>query len=254
MKKLITLGLILLAAPVTLLASGAGLHLDKADIDLSNKASLQRGFKYFMNYCSGCHSIGLTRYSRVGADLGIPKEVLKSEVVFARDEKGDPVKVGSYIKASMRKSYADEAFGKTPPDLSVVARARGSDWIYTYLRGFYLDPSRPTGVNNTAFDKVGMPHVLWELQGWQALKKGDEHAHGEGHGVHVPDELVLVSPGSVPPVQYDQIVRDITNFLTYLAEPVREKRLQTGVFVMLFLFIFFVAAYFLKKEYWKDVH
>ena len=252
MKKLITLGLILLAAPVSLLASGGGIHLDKADIDLSNKASLQRGLKYFTNYCYGCHAVSLTRYSRLGEDLGIPKEVLKSEIIFARDEKGEPVKVGSYMTTAMRKGYGDEAFGKAPPDLSVIARARGADWIYTYLRSFYLDPSRPLGVNNTAFDNVGMPHALWELQGWQALQKAD--AHGEGHGEHAVDGLVLVSPGSVSPVQYDQIVRDITNFLTYLAEPVRESRQQIGVFVMLFLFIFFVAAYFLKKEYWKDVH
>lgn len=252
MKKLITLGLILLAAPVSLLASSEGMHLDKADIDLSNKASLQRGFKYFANYCYGCHSLGLTRYSRIGEDLGIPKDVLTSEVIFARDEKGEPVKVGSYMKTAMRKSYADEVFGKAPPDLSVEARARGADWIYTYLRSFYLDPSRPLGVNNTAFDNVGMPHVLWELQGWQVLKSTD--AHGEGHGEHAAEVLELVSPGSVPPVQYDQIVRDITNFLAYVAEPIRDTRLRTGVFVMLFLFIFFVAAYFLKKEYWKDVH
>ncbi len=248
MKRLILTGLMLLAAPVSLLASG-GMHLDKADIDLSNKASLQRGFKYFTNYCYGCHSLSLTRYSRIGEDLGIPKDILQSEVIFARDEKGEPVKVGSYMKTAMRKSYGDQAFGKAPPDLSVVARARGSDWIYTYLRSFYLDPSRPFGVNNTAFDNVGMPHVLWELQGWQVLKKSE---HGEGHGG--AGELELAVPGSVSPVEYDQIVRDITNFLTYMAEPVREKRLTTGVFVMLFLFLFFVAAYFLKKEYWKDVH
>lgn len=248
MKRLILTGLMLLAAPVSLLASG-GMHLDKADIDLSNKASLQRGFKYFTNYCYGCHSLSLTRYSRIGEDLGIPKDILQSQVIFARDEKGEPVKVGTYMKTAMRKSYGDQAFGKAPPDLSVVARARGSDWIYTYLRSFYLDPSRPFGVNNTAFDNVGMPHVLWELQGWQVLKKSE---HGEGHGD--AGKLELAVPGSVSPVEYDQIVRDITNFLTYMAEPVREKRLTTGVFVMLFLFVFFVAAYFLKKEYWKDVH
>ncbi len=251
MKRLILTGLMLLAAPVSLLASG-GMHLDKADIDLSNKASLQRGFKYFTNYCYGCHSLSLTRYSRIGEDLDIPKDILQSEVIFARDEKGEPVKVGNYMKTAMRKSYGDQAFGKAPPDLSVVARARGSDWIYTYLRSFYLDPSRPFGVNNTAFDNVGMPHVLWELQGWQVLKKS-EHEHGEGnHGG--PGKLELAVPGSVSPVEYDQVVRDITNFLTYMAEPVREKRLTTGIFVMLFLFVFFVAAYFLKKEYWKDVH
>ncbi len=251
MKRLIILGLILLAAPVSVLASGT-VHLDKADVDLSNKASLQRGFKYFMNYCYGCHSLGLTRYSRIGEDLGIPKEVLKSEVIFARDEKGEPVKVGAYMKNAMRKSYGAEAFGKAPPDLSVTARARGADWIYTYLRSFYLDPARPLGVNNTVFENVGMPHALWELQGWQVLKKT---GHGDGHGEDGgKGQLVLEKPGSVSPVEYDQIVRDITNFLVYEAEPVREKRLRIGIFVMLFLFVFFVAAYFLKKEYWKDVH
>jgi ubiquinol-cytochrome c reductase cytochrome c1 subunit len=152
------------------------------------------------------------------------------------------------MKAAMKEIDASEAFGKAPPDLSVVARSRGADWIYTYLRSFYLDPSRPLGVNNVVFPNVGMPHVLWQLQGWQEKKESDEHG---GHGAA---ELSMVSPGSVPPVQYDQIVRDITNFLTYMAEPARDSRQKIGIFVMLFLFVFFVSAYFLKKEYWKDVH
>ncbi len=244
MKRLIILSFLLLASPVSVLASG-GAHLEKADVDLSNKASLQRGFKYFNNYCSGCHSTALSRYSRVGADLGIPDDVLKSEVIFSRDERGEPDKVGVYMKAAMKEIDASEAFGKAPPDLSVVARSRGADWIYTYLRSFYLDPSRPLGVNNVVFPNVGMPHVLWQLQGWQVKKESDEHGAAE---------LSMVSPGSVPPVQYDQIVRDITNFLTYMAEPARDSRQKIGIFVMLFLFVFFVSAYFLKKEYWKDVH
>ena len=254
MKRLITLGLLLLVTPLSTMASES-IHLDKADVDLSNKPSLQRGFKYFMNYCSGCHSIGLTRFTRVGEDLGIPKDVLKSEVVFGRDERGEPQKVGSYIKTSMREIDSNEAFGKAPPDLSVEARARGADWIYTYLRSFYLDPSRPFGVNNTAFPNVGMPHVLWQLQGWQVKKEAEapEGEHGGGHHQAAP-ELVLESPGAVPPIQYDQVVRDITNFLTYVAEPAKQTRQTTGVFVMLFLFVFFIFAYFLKKEYWKDVH
>lgn len=255
MNKLILACLLLFAAPTSSMASSESVHLDPADIDLSNKASLQRGFKYFMNYCSGCHGLARTRFSRIGEDLGIPKDILKSEVIFARDEDGEPAKVGSYITTSMQEHYSSKVFGKAPPDLSVVARAQGSDWLYTYLRSFYLDPSRPLGVNNTVFPNVGMPHVLWELQGWQSLKAKDGgEEHGEHGGEHVEKELVLEEPGTLSPVEYDQVVRDITNFLTYTAEPVRNKRLQTGIFVMLFLLIFFAVTYLLKKEFWKDVH
>ncbi|MGV6859229.1 MAG: cytochrome c1 [bacterium] len=252
MKKLFLS--ILLLVPVAGFASG-GIPLDKADVDLNNKASLQRGFKYFANYCLSCHAASYSRYNRVGRDLGISDEQLVDNIIFTRDAKGEKDKVGALMKVAMTPAYAKTAFGTNPPDLTVVARSRGADWIYTYLRGFYLDPSRPFGVNNVAFPEVGMPHVLWELQGWQAKVEPAHHGEEEGgHGAHGKPELKLVKAGSQTPAEYDRTVRDIVNFLVYLGEPAQQARKQYGLYVLLFLFVLFIPAYFLKKEYWKDVH
>ena len=247
MKKLILS--VLLLAPTFGFASGGGVALDKANVDLSNTASLQRGFKYFGSYCMSCHGASYSRYNRVGRDLGITDAQLLENAIFTRDEKGEREKVGALMKVAMQPSYAKEAFGTNPPDLSVIARSRSADWLYTYLRGFYLDSSRPFGVNNTAFPDVGMPHVLWELQGWQEKQEahGDEH-HGGGV------ELKLVEGGSQTPAEYDRTVRDIVGFLVYLGEPAQAARKQYGLYVLLFLFLLFIPAYFLKKEYWKDIH
>lgn len=245
MKKLL-LSLLLLV-PVSSFAAGGNIHLESADIDPDNKASLQRGFKYFMNYCFSCHGASYSRYNRVGADLGITDQQMKDNIIVTRDAKGDQTKVGSLMEVAMTNEYGKEAFGTKVPDLSVISRARGADWIYTYLKGFYLDPSRPYGVNNTAFPDVGMPHVLWDLQGWQ--EKVD---HGKDH--HGAPELKLVSPGSQSAAEYDQTVRDITNFLVYLGEPAAQTRKSIGVFVLLFLLILLVPSYLMKKEYWKDIH
>ncbi len=260
MKRL--LAIILCVLPLGVMASSGHMALDKADVDLTNKASLQRGFKYFVNYCLSCHSAGYARYNRVGRDLGIPDKILLENVIFIRDKKNEQLKPGDLMKVTMSDDYAKDAFGTEPPDLTLVARVRGADWLYTYLRSFYLDPSRPFGVNNTVFPNVGMPHVLWELQGWQALRESHAHGEGEGHGEGAaeagghdgPAQLVLVKQGVQSPAEYDQTVRDIVNFLVYLGEPVKLKRQTLGLFVILFLVLFSVLAYFLKKEYWKDVH
>lgn len=236
-------------------ATGGAHHyvpLQKADINIGNKASLQRGYKYVTNYCLSCHAASYSRYNRVGRDLGISEQQLMDNLIFTSNERGEQSKVGDLMKVAMSKTYAKEAFGTVPPDLSLLTRSRGVDWVYTYLKSFYKDDSRPFGVNNLAFPDVGMPHVLWELQGWQ---KKVTHVEDDGHGhKHETVSLELSELGTQTPAEYDKTVRDITNFMAYLAEPAQQKRKKVGFFVMLFLVVFFVAAYFLKKEYWKDIH
>jgi ubiquinol-cytochrome c reductase cytochrome c1 subunit len=247
-------------------ATGGGGHgtvaLQKADVHLDNKASLQRGFKYVVNYCLSCHEASYARYNRVGRDLGISEDQLREHLIFTSNDRGEQSKPGDLMKVAMGRYYAKEVFGTIPPDLSLLTRSRGADWVYTYLKSFYVDEKRPFGVNNLVFPDVGMPHVLWELQGWQEKRihkdevaAADEHgaAHGDAHG-HETVSLELVKPGALTPAEYDQVVRDITNFMTYLSEPAQKTRKFIGFWVMLFLVVLFVAAYFLKKEYWQDVH
>ncbi|MEZ5479012.1 MAG: cytochrome c1 [Thiolinea sp.] len=249
MKKVILTVMFALvaAAPLSGLMASETVELEKADIDLHNKSSLQRGAKYFVNYCMGCHSLKFSRYNRVAKDLGLTDDQVADNLIFTRTE-GETTKVGELMKNGMTAKYGEQAFGAAPPDLSLVGRSRGGDWIYSFLKAFYLDPARPLGVNNAVFANAGMPHVLWELQGWQEMEK-----HDNGHG-HVTQELKLVEPGQVAPAEYNQIVRDITNFLVYVGEPAQLHRKGIGIWVMLFLAMFAVLAYFLKKEYWKDVH
>lgn len=251
MKKLIASMMFALAVTAVpagqLMAAGDGVELEKADIDIHNKASLQRGAKYFVNYCMGCHSLKFSRYNRIAKDLGLTEEQVENNLIFTRTD-GEVTKVGELMQNGMTAKYGEAAFGNAPPDLSLTGRSRGGDWIYSFLKAFYLDPSRPLGVNNTVFANAGMPHVLWELQGWQALEK-----HDDGHG-HVTEELKLVEPGSVSPEKYNEVVRDITNFLVYVSEPAQLHRKSIGIWVLIFLGFFAVIAYFLEKEYWKDVH
>jgi ubiquinol-cytochrome c reductase cytochrome c1 subunit len=239
MKKLI-IAFLLAVVPAVTMASG-GVHLDAANIDVTDTASLQRGAKFFMNYCSGCHSLKYQRYNRLARDLDLTDDEVKANLMFTTDNIGDPVTI------SMDPKDAEKWFGKAPPDLSVTARYRGVDWIYTYLRGFYTDESRPFGVNNTVFPDVGMPNVLWQLQGTQkaVVKKVD------GVEMH---ELELVKPGTLSAEEFDGTVRDLTAFLSYVGEPIQAKRRSMGKWVLLFIGIFFVVAYMLKKEYWKDIH
>lgn len=239
MKRLI-LSLMILVTPMLAQASGGEHHpLDHVKVDVSDKASLQRGFKMFANYCLSCHGASYARYNRVAKDLGISDLILKENLIFTGLKAHDPMKV------AMPADGAKEWFGKTPPDLSVIARSRGTDWLYTYLRSFYLDSSRPFGVNNAVFPDVGMPHVLWELQGWQEAIKDEE---GKVTGFN------LVEPGEMDPEEYDDAVRDLVNFLSYVGEPAQIQRAALGPWVLLFLVIFSILAYMMKKEYWKDVH
>ncbi|KPK67251.1 MAG: cytochrome C, partial [Acidithiobacillales bacterium SM23_46] len=201
--------------------------------------SLQRGARIFVNYCLSCHSAAYMRYNRMGKDLGISEELVKDNLLFAAD------KVGDLMKAVMPAEEAKAAFSTVPPDLSVIARARKPAWLYTYMRSFYRDDKAPSGWNNTVFPHVAMPHVLYEWQGHQrAIFKQD--------GAF--ERFELVRPGSMSTEDYDKAMRDLINFLVYLGEPAKLERYQLGVWVLLFLAVFFVFAYLLKKEYWKDVH
>ncbi|MEZ5452911.1 MAG: cytochrome c1 [Thiothrix sp.] len=254
MKKFIASVMFALSASVmttAAMASGGGVHLEHADVDIHNKASLQRGVKYYVNYCMGCHSLGFSRYNRIAQDLGLTDEQVAKNLIFTRDANGELQKSGALMKNGISQKDSAEWFGAPPPDLTLVGRSRGSDWIYSYLKAFYVDPSRPMGVNNTVFPNVGMPHVLWELQGFQ-----EKECTKEGEGEHAAEhcELKLTKAGSMTPSEYDQTVRDLTNFLAYVGEPAALNRKMYGVFVLLFLGLFAVIAYFLKKEYWKDVH
>jgi len=242
-------GLLLAMVPVVGMSSSEGVHLDHVKIDLNDQASLQRGAKYFFNYCVGCHSLQYMRYQKIADGLGVTEQQIRDNLMFRGGKMGDKVTVAMDPKA------AAEWFGTTPPDLSLIVRARkhGADWLYSYLRGFYLDPSRPLGVNNIVFPDVGMPHVLAPLQGWQEAEF-EEVTDERGNVRKEFTGFKLVSPGTLTPAQYDAAVGDLVAFLAYTAEPVKQTRQRLGIYVLLFLAVFFVIAYALKKEYWKDVH
>ena len=251
MKKRI-LTLILSLVPTLGLAAGGGVHLDSAPIDISDMESVKRGAKHFVDYCFSCHEAGYMRYNRIGRDTGMTDAEVREELIFTTNEKGEPSKVGSLMKVAMTDSYAKNAFGIEVPDLTLTSRARGADWIYTYLRTFYVDPYRPTGVNNLVFPDVGMPNVLGSLQGVQkAVYKTETR---QGVEVEHVDHLELAQPGSLSPEEFDAFFADLVNFMVYLGEPVQNERRSLGIKVLIFLAVFFVFAYFLKKEYWKDVH
>lgn len=242
MKKLL---LLLLALPVAAFASG-DIKLDNAPVNVHDNESLQRGARTFVNYCLNCHSAGYMRYVRM-QDIGLTEAQIKENLLFAAD------KPGELMKVSMRAKEAKEWFGAAPPDLTVIARSRGADWVYTYLRSFYRDGTRPTGWNNTVFDKVGMPHALQELQGHLAPIYRTEVDH-EGKQHEVIDRLELVKPGKMTQAEYDATVADLTNYLVWMGEPAQIQRMNVGLIVMLFLGVFFLVAFYLKKEYWKDIH
>lgn len=210
--------------------------------DAGNLASVQRGARNFMNYCSGCHSMRNLRYSRIAQDLQIPEDLLKTNLMFTSD------KVGDHILSSMPAESAKTWFGQPPPDLTVETRYRGADWVYSYLLSFYVDPTRPLGTNNLVLPNASMPNVLWELQGLQVMKTAE--AGGEHHGA--PFEAV--TKGKLSEEDYKKFVADTTNFMAYAAEPGRAQRISTGVKVMIFLFIFTILAYLMKREWWRDVH
>ncbi|HOI53275.1 cytochrome c1 [Azonexus caeni] len=239
MKKFL---IALLFAPVMAFAAGAALHLDKWPGSVSDKAALQNGAKLFVNYCLSCHSASYMRYKNL-MDLGLTEAQVKDNLMFAGE------KIGDLMTVAARYDEQKKWFGATPPDLTIVARARGdagapkagADWLYTYLRTFYRDDARPTGWNNVAFAAVGMPHVLWELQGTQVMN-------------HETHKLELAVPGKMSPAEYDKAVSDLVGFMVWMGEPQQEYRQTLGIFVLLFLAVLFVVAYALKKEYWKDIH
>jgi len=249
-KGLIAAALLAAAAPA--FASGDLPYSFKPST--TNLPSLQRGARDFMNYCSGCHSLKYLRYNRLARDLEIPEDLLKANLMFTSDKPGDHI-LSSMPKGSpdpSKPSKPEEWFGRAPPDLSLSARERGPDWIYSYLLTFYLDPSRPAGVNNLVLPGASMPHVLGDLQGWQ-VKIEDKSDEAGGHGHHGP-ALELVQPGTLSAPEYKERVGDLTNFLVYAAEPGRNHRMGLGGPVLLFVVIFGILCYLLKVEYWKDVH
>ena len=246
MKKIFLVLLLMLAPAWVVVASGPGVHLDRANIDPTNKQSLQRGARLFVNYCLSCHAAALMRYERIGKDLGIDEKLVSENLMFTGG------KVGDLMTVATADADTKEWFGTVPPDLTVIARARGVDWLYTYLRSFYRDDSKITGVNNLVFADVGMPHVMWELQGWQdpVITTVKDHDGYERESV----TLELTEPGLLSPKEFDRATRDLVNFLDYMGEPAKYERRSLGIKVILFLFMFLVVAYLLKKEYWKDVH
>ncbi|MEW5768855.1 MAG: cytochrome c1 [Pseudomonadota bacterium] len=234
-----------LAMPVAAMASTT-VHLDKAPVNVKDQESLQRGASVFVNYCLNCHSANYMRYNRM-QDFGLTEQQIKDNLLFAAEKPGETMKI------AMRPKEAKAWFGATPPDLTVISRSRGADWVYTYLCGFYRDDTRPTGWNNVVFDKVGMPHVLQELQGHQVpvmktVKGGDGHEH------QVIDHLALVKPGKITQAEYDALVGDLVNYLAWMGEPAQTQRKNVGLAVLFFLGIFYVVAFYLKREFWKDVH
>lgn len=243
-KSIVLIGAGLLFAGVASAEEG-GMELMKADTDISNTDSLQRGARNFMNYCSGCHSLKYLRYNRMAEDLKIPESELKN-LMFTTDKSFEGVQ-------SALPPDAEGWFGKQPPDLSLMARARGVDYLYSLWHGYYQDSARPWGVNNLYLPAIAMPHVLVELQGLhKAVYKNEKDGAGNDHLVLSGTEPIAA--GLMKPEEYDAFVRDLVNFLDYAGEPIKDKRQSMGVFVTLFLLVFFVFAYLLKKEYWKDVH
>ncbi|NOX08122.1 MAG: cytochrome c1 [Gammaproteobacteria bacterium] len=241
MKSKILLAFVSLFFSAASLASAGG-HLDHAKVDVSDQQSLQRGATMFVNYCMGCHSAGYMRYNQMSAGLGLSETEIMDTLMPAN------AKIAEHMNSAMPAADATVWFGTAPPDLSLVARSRGVDWLYTYLRSFYKDDSRPFGVNNRVFADVGMPNVLWELQGIQVP------VYETVNGIQVIEKLALETPGTMSPEEYDAAVLDLVSFLSYIAEPIQLERQALGIKVLIFLAIFLVIAYLLKKEYWKDIH
>lgn len=237
MKKLILILMLAAVAP-TAIAAEASKPLDPVYINLGNTASLQRGARLFVNYCLSCHSAQYMRYSRMAKDLGISEQNLRENLMFASNRPGDLMKV------AMSGADAKAWFGTAPPDLTLITRLKDPAWVYSYLQRFYWDPE-VQGWNNTLFENVAMPNVLWPLQGIQRLTGYDDHGH---------PQFELVTEGKLSPEEYQHAIQDLTNFLVYLGEPAKLFRYGIGAIVLLFIVPLLVLVYFLKKEYWRDVH
>jgi ubiquinol-cytochrome c reductase cytochrome c1 subunit len=260
MKKYLAALIIALLPSLGFAAGGAEYALDKVDIDLADKAALQDGARTFANYCMGCHSAKYQRYERVANDLGIPHEIMLDNLVFTG------AKIGEHMKIGMQPSEAKDWFGAAPPDLTLVARVRGTDWLYTYLRTFYEDTARPLGANNMVFPNVGMPNVLVALQGRQYIGCKQVQVVENGKklfdplsGAQITDEdcdQLVIEPntGQLNAEEFDEKIQNLVTFLAYSANPIKLKSQRIGIYVLLYLAFFFVFATLLKREYWKDVH
>ena len=246
-KKLLATALF---APLLAVASGPELHLDKAPVS-TDPAALANGAKLFVNYCLNCHGASYMRYNRL-QQIGLSESMIKDNLMFTADKIGEPMRI------AMQREEAKVWFGAAPPDLTVIARSRasefgsGADWLYTYLRGFYRDSERPTGWNNVIFENVGMPHVLYELQGEQVAKVSEAD---DGHGGKVKTiTLEQGKPGKMSKEEYDKASADLVSYLVWMGEPMAETRKTIGTVVLAFLGLLFVLSYLLKKNYWKDIH
>ena len=245
-------------------ASESNLRLAPAPVNRLDHESLQRGARNFVNYCLNCHSAKYMRYNRL-TDLGLSEQQIKDNLMFATD------KVGDTMQAAMRPEEARKWLNAVPPDLSVEARVRGSDWLYNYLLGFYRDPKSASGWNNIVFPNVGMPHVLWELSGINKLVETEyeDHEKATAGAIAVKGlsaieplqgrkyavlQIAPDVPGSMSRVQYETFVADLVNYMDYMAEPVRNRRIHLGIVVLMFLGVLFFFAYWMKREYWKDLH
>jgi ubiquinol-cytochrome c reductase cytochrome c1 subunit len=234
------------ALPVAAFAAGDGAHVEHANNDVGNRASLQRGAANFVNYCLGCHSAKYVRYNRMADDLGITEKQLIDNLMFTGERPHDT------MRTAIDPEDGKRWFGVAPPDLSLIARSRGTDYVYSFLRSFYADPAKATGTNNLVLPGTAMPHVLWELQGMQeAVWEGELDA--QGNAARHFKEFRIATPGKLSPEEYAGFVRDTVNFLDYIAEPVQLERKALGYKVIAFLLFFTLLAYLLKKEYWKDV-
>ena len=239
---------LMLSVSMPVNAAGGSFALETPRIDVSNKKSLQRGAKAYVNYCMGCHTADYQRYSRLATDLGLSEDDVTSNLIFTTDKAGETTKVGSLMFNNMTNDYGRQAFGVVPPNLALTARSRGEDWIYTYLKSFYRDDSRGgVGVNNLVYPGAAMPHVLWEQQGWQ-----EPVYEGEGDDKTFTG-FKQVTEGTLSAREYDALITDITAFMSYMADPIKQTRHRIGMFVMLFLLVLTAISYLLKKEYWKDV-
>jgi ubiquinol-cytochrome c reductase cytochrome c1 subunit len=228
------------------LAAGGGAHLEPSGIDPDNISSLQRGARNFMNYCSGCHSAQYVRFNTIGKHLGLSDEQLADNLMFNAE------KTFETIQAAMPAEDAARWYGTAPPDMSLMARAKGADYVYNFLKGFYVSEESPTGVNNVVLAGTSMPHVLWELQGYQTAYF-EEHENEDGSVTSTFKGFEQLSAGSMDAETFDEFVRDTVNFLAYIAEPVRSDRRKLGVWVLMFLIFFYILAAQLKKAIWKDV-
>lgn len=232
---------LLLLLPLNVFAS-AEVKLQRVNVDLEDFATIQKGAEHYVTYCLGCHSAKYMRYKRIAMDLEIDEDIVLAEIAPVGANIYDP------MLTAMNDHDSRKWFGTNPPDLSLIARVRGADWLYTYLKGFYTDKSKPLGVNNTVFKDVGMPNMLWQLQGEQTAVM--EKSHGED----VISYLKIEKEGTMSRQQFDQFVTELVNFLVYVGEPIQLERQRLGKYVLFYLLMFGVIAYLLKKEYWKNIH